>query len=174
MHLSVFIIRKKYIMTLYRKFLQKGDSMLKQVYEINDEILALLLLADPSIEMINRYISESSIYIIEENDLIGVIVIKAVNESTLEIMNIAVCEACQGKGYGKLMLKEAEKLAKHSGYNNFIIATANSSLNQLALYQKCGFRITDIEKDFFINAYKEVIMENDIRAMDKIILSKNI
>ena len=57
MHLSVFIIRKKYIMILYRKFLQKGDSMLKQVYEINDEILELLLLADPSIEMINRYIS---------------------------------------------------------------------------------------------------------------------
>lgn len=51
-------------MTLYRKFLQKGDSMLKQVYEINDEILALLLLADPSIEMINQYISESSIYIL--------------------------------------------------------------------------------------------------------------
>lgn len=64
MYLSVFIIRKKYIMTLYRKFLQKGDSMLKQVYEINDEILALLLLADPSIEMINQYISESSIYIL--------------------------------------------------------------------------------------------------------------
>lgn len=66
MHLSVFIIRKNYIMTLYRKFLQKGDSMLKQVYEINDEILALLLLADPSLEMINQYISESSIYILEQ------------------------------------------------------------------------------------------------------------
>jgi len=161
-------------MTLYRKFLQKGDSMLKQVYEINDEILALLLLADPLIEMINQYISESSIYILEENDLIGVLVLKAVNESTLEKMNIAVNETYQGKGYGKLMLKKAEEIAKHSGYNKLIIATANSSLNQLALYQKCGFRIIDIEKDFFINAYKEVLIENGIKAMDKIILSKNI
>lgn len=174
MHLSMFIIRKKYIMTLYRKFLQKGDSMLKQVYEINDEILALLLLADPSIEMINQYISESSIYILEQSKFTGVVVLKEVSESTMEIMNISVSEAYQGKGYGKLMLKEAEKIAKHSGYNNLIIATANSSLNQLALYQKCGFRIIDIEKDFFINVYKEVIIENGIRAMDKIILSKNI
>lgn len=161
-------------MTLYRKFLQKGDSMLKQVYEINDEILALLLLADPSIEMINQYISESSIYILEQSKFTGVVVLKEVSESTMEIMNIAVSEAYQGKGYGKLMLKEAEKIAKHSGYNNLIIATANSSLNQLALYQKCGFRLREIEKDFFINAYKEVIIENGIRAMDKIILSKNI
>ncbi|MCO4095373.1 GNAT family N-acetyltransferase [Macrococcoides canis] len=148
--------------------------MLKQAKEINDEIKELLLLADPSIEMINQYISESSIYILEENDLIGVIVLKAENESTLEIMNIAVSEAYQGKGYGKVMLKEAEKIAKYSGYNNLIIATANSSLNQLALYQKCGFRIIDKKKDFFINAYKEVIIENGIRAMDKIILRKNI
>ncbi|ATD30399.1 GNAT family N-acetyltransferase [Macrococcoides bohemicum] len=148
--------------------------MLKQVYEINDEILALLLLADPSIEMINQYISESSIYILEQSKFTGVVVLKEVSESTMEIMNIAVSEAYQGKGYGKLMLKEAEKIAKHSGYNNLIIATANSSLNQLALYQKCGFRLREIEKDFFINAYKEVIIENGIRAMDKIILSKNI
>lgn len=148
--------------------------MLKQVKAINDEITELLLLADPSIAMINQYIRDSSIYILEENDLIGVIVLKAVNESTLEIMNIAVCEAHQGKGYGKLMLIEAEKIAKHSAYKKLIIATANSSLNQLALYQRCGFRITDIEKDFFINAYKEVIMENGIRAMDKVILSKSI
>lgn len=174
MHLSMFIIRKKYIMTLYRKFLQKGDSMLKQVYEINDEILALLLLADPSIEMINQYISESSIYILEQSKFTGVVVLKEVSESTMEIMNIAVSEAYQGKGYGKLMLKEAEKIAKHSGYNNLIIATANSSLNQLALYQKCGFRLHEIKKDFFINNYKEVIIENGIKAMDKIILSKNI
>ncbi|UBH09663.1 GNAT family N-acetyltransferase [Macrococcus armenti] len=159
-------------MTLYRKFLQKGDSMLKQIYEINDKILELLLLADPSIEMINQYLSESSIYTVEEKDLIGVIVLKKISESTMEIMNIAVSDAYQGKGYGKLMLKEAEKIAKHSGYNNLIIATANSSLNQLALYQKCGFRLHKIEKDFFINNYKEVIMENSIRAMDKIILRK--
>ncbi|UTH15080.1 GNAT family N-acetyltransferase [Macrococcus epidermidis] len=148
--------------------------MLKQAKEINDEIKELLLLADPSIVMINQYISESSIYILEENDLIGVIVLKEVSESTMEIMNIAVSEAYQGKGYGKLMLKEAEKIAKHSGYNNLIIATANSSLNQLVLYQKCGFRLHEIEKDFFINVYKEVIIENGIRALDKIILSKNI
>ncbi|MGK0554100.1 GNAT family N-acetyltransferase [Macrococcus capreoli] len=149
--------------------------MLKQINEINETIQSLLLLADPSVEMINQYIKTGLVYKLEiENKTIGVVVLKQVCESTIEILNIAVSEAYQGKGYGKMMLKEAEKIAKHSGYNNLIIATANSSLNQLALYQKCGFRIVGIEKDFFINEYKEVIMENGKRAMDKIILSKNI
>ncbi|MGV2927646.1 GNAT family N-acetyltransferase [Macrococcus capreoli] len=149
--------------------------MLKQINEINETIQSLLLIADPSVEMINQYIKTGLVYKLEiENKTIGVVVLKEVCESTREIMNTAVSEAYQGKGYGKMMRKEAEKIAKHSGYNNLIIATANSSLNQLALYQKCGFRIIEIKKDFFINEYKEVIMENGIRAMDKVILSKNI
>ncbi|RXK19185.1 GNAT family N-acetyltransferase [Macrococcus sp. DPC7161] len=147
--------------------------MLKQIYEISETIKSLLLLADPSNEMINRYIKHSLIFVLEiDKEAAGVIVLNELNNTTIEIMNIAVKENHQGNGYGKLMLKEAEIIAKSLGYHRLKIATANSSLNQLALYQKCGFRMEEIEKDFFINEYKEVIMENGIRAMDKVILIK--
>ncbi|WP_414046475.1 GNAT family N-acetyltransferase [Macrococcus equi] len=149
--------------------------MLKQINEINKTIQSLLLLADPSIEMINQYIKTGLVYKLEiENKTIGVVVLKEMSHDNIEIMNIAVSEEHQGKGYGKLMLKEAEVKSKELGYSHLKIATANSSLNQLALYQKCGFRMMAIEKDFFINEYKEVIMENGIRAMDKVILGKKI
>lgn len=149
--------------------------MLKQINEINETIQTLLLLADPSIEMINQYIKTGLVYEFKiENQTIGIVVLKEMSHDSIEIMNIAVSEDQQDKGYGKLMLKEAEVKAKELGYCHLTIATANSSLNQLALYQKCGFRMMAIEKDFFINEYKEVIIENGIRAMDKVILAKNI
>ncbi|WCN36270.1 hypothetical protein [Aneurinibacillus uraniidurans] len=33
------------------------------------------------------------------------------------------------------------------------IGTGNSSIGQLALYQKCGFRIIGVDRDFFIKHY---------------------
>ncbi|WP_414051418.1 GNAT family N-acetyltransferase [Macrococcus animalis] len=149
--------------------------MIKRINNINEPIINLLLLADPSIEMINQYVSKNLIYVLKiDNEIVGVIVLKRINETTIEVMNIAVSGEQQGKGYGKQLLKFSEVTAKELGCNKILIATANSSLNQLALYQKCGFRMVDIEKDFFINEYKEVIMENGIRAMDKVILAKDI
>lgn len=52
-----------------------------------------------------------------------------------------------------------------------MIGTGNSSINQLALYQKCGFRVIGVERDFFINNYDEPIFENGIQCVDMIRLS---
>lgn len=42
----------------------------------------------------------------------------------------------------------------------------NSSINQLALYEKCGFHIISVDRDFFKRHYKEKIMENDLECAD--------
>ncbi|KHF37127.1 putative N-acetyltransferase YvbK [Paenibacillus sp. P1XP2] len=51
-----------------------------------------------------------------------------------------------------------------------IVRTGNSSLNQLGLYQKCGFRMVRIERDYFVNNYPEPIFENGIPCRDQIVL----
>ncbi len=51
------------------------------------------------------------------------------------------------------------------------IGTGNSSVNQLSLYQKCGFRITGIEHDYFTKHYEEEIVENGLLCRDMIRLS---
>ncbi|MFT6735800.1 MAG: hypothetical protein ACJAS9_004014, partial [Polaribacter sp.] len=38
------------------------------------------------------------------------------------------------------MIEESKRLAKQSGAKIIEVGTGNSSLSQLALYQKCGFR----------------------------------
>lgn len=129
----------------------------------------LLLLADPSRELVKAYIAEGECYIAEEQSgITGVFVIVPLTKEAVEIKNIAVREDKQGHGIGKKLLQEAIKAAKSSGYERIEIGTGNSSIGQLALYQKCGFRISDVIEDFFVQNYDEIIMENGIQCLDMI------
>lgn len=134
----------------------------------------LLLLADPSKKMIEKYIEVGECYIAYiQQDIIGAYVILETAPATLEIMNIVVSEEQQGKGIGKKLIKHAIGLARIRGYKTLEIKTGNSSLGQLALYQKCGFRIMGIERDYFKKYYEEKIIENGIECIDQIQLQLN-
>jgi ribosomal protein S18 acetylase RimI-like enzyme len=134
----------------------------------------LLLLADPSKDSIDKYIHNSDIYIARINGkVVGEYVLLTRSQSTIELMNIAVDEECQGKGIGEQLLLDAIAKAKNKGVKRIEVGTGNSSLVPLALYKKCGFKIVDIEKDYFVKHYSEVIMENGIRCTDMIRLAIN-
>lgn len=132
----------------------------------------LLLLADPSKEIVQSYLENGECYVADdENEIIGVFVLIPTRPSTVEIVNIAVEESQQGKGLGKQLIEVAITIAKSKGYKTVEIGTGNSSIGQLYLYQKCGFRINWIDKDFFIKHYGEEIFENGIQCRDMIRLS---
>ncbi|MBP1949710.1 GNAT family N-acetyltransferase [Virgibacillus litoralis] len=129
----------------------------------------LLLLADPSEDLIQVYLDQGQCYVAKiDNRLIGVYILLPINSNRVEIKNIAVEESEQGKGVGKQLVTHAIENARFQGFTHIEVGTGNSSINQLALYQKCGFRITGIEKDFFTKNYDEEIIENGIRCTDMI------
>lgn len=129
----------------------------------------LLLLADPSIEIINDYINRGYCYAAyANNNIVGSFVIIRTRPLTLELVNVSVREAYQGKGIGKRLILSAIELAKQEHAKVLEIGTGNSSINQLALYQKCGFRIVGVDRDFFRRHYKEKIIENGIECIDMI------
>ncbi|WP_235864052.1 GNAT family N-acetyltransferase [Sutcliffiella halmapala] len=135
----------------------------------------ILLLADPSKEMVDRYLINGICLIWEhDQEIIGVAVLKELDEKKAEIMNIAVLSEYQGRGIGKKILMETISKAKEYGFIELFIGTGNSSINQLALYQKCGFRISSIERDFFTKNYREPIIENSIPCVDMIRLSQKL
>ncbi|RDY27348.1 GNAT family N-acetyltransferase, partial [Romboutsia weinsteinii] len=132
----------------------------------------LLLLADPSIEIINEYIHRGECFIAcIDNKIVGVYVIVKTRPLTLELINIAVDESYQGRGIGKKLISSAIDYARKENAKILEVGTGNSSIYQLALYQKCGFRIVGIDKDFFIKHYEEKITENGIRCVDMVRLS---
>lgn len=137
--------------------------------------MELLLLADPSREIIEEYVNRGECFIAEmEQQIIGAYVLLSTRPGTVELVNVAVIEEQYGKGIGKRLVMNAIKEAKTRGYRTIEIGTGNSSIGQLALYQKCGFRIVGIDMDFFVRYYTEEIYENGIQCRDMVRLSQDL
>lgn len=132
---------------------------------------ALLLLADPDKSKIDHYLPGSEIFIVREEDLvIGICVLKKQDPFHYEVMNIAVEPDYRGRGIGKSLLLHAIEIARGAGGAFINIATGNTSSGQIALYQKVGFVITEIIKDYFVENYPEPIWENGIQCRDRVVM----
>lgn len=135
----------------------------------------LLLLADPSQPMVESYINRGQCYVAEsDGNVVAVYVLLPTRPETVELVNIAVSESLHGQGLGKRMVMHAIDTARQQGYRTIEIGTGNSGVVQLALYQKCGFRITGVDIDFFTRHYEEEIIENGIPCRDMVRLSQDL
>lgn len=146
--------------------------MIRKLEETEPLPMDLLLLADPSEEMVRSYMPRAHCYVLElEQHIVGAYSLLPTRPGTVELVNIAVDESVQNKGYGKELIYHAIETARSEGYQTIEIGTGNSSIAQLALYQKCGFRMTHIDRDFFLRHYEEPIFENGIQCVDMVRLS---
>jgi len=136
----------------------------------------LLLSADPSKELIEDYLKRGRCYVALDgsDNVVGTMVLLHTRPATVEIVNIAVRKDCQGRGIGKQLICFAIQKAKEQKAKTIEVGTGNSSIGQLLFYQKCGFRITGIDRDFFIKHYTEEIYENGIQCRDMIRLSLDV
>ncbi|MEO0897157.1 MAG: GNAT family N-acetyltransferase [Bacteroidota bacterium] len=153
------------------------DSKLyiEEIKETKDIPFDLLELADPSRPQINKYVKTGKCYIGKVNAKIkGVFVLHEISSTNIEVKNIAVRESEQGKGLGKALLRHAQIISLELGYKTMTIGTGNSSIGQLALYQKMGFEIARIDKNFFLRNYREPIFEHGIQCKHMIVLEKRL
>lgn len=145
------------------------------IYEINplNTPMDLLLMADPSFNNINSYIRDSRVLVARKKSaIIGIIVFTKRTQDVYEIMNLAVEEKNRGKGVAKRLLKSVDSKMEPLGAKKLIIGTRNSSIEKLGLYQRFGFRISKIEKDYYLTKYKNEIWENGILCRDRIVFEK--
>ncbi|GAA3411188.1 GNAT family N-acetyltransferase [Paenibacillus hodogayensis] len=137
--------------------------------------MELLLLADPSPALVAEYIGRGQCFVGERNGrTIGVYVLLPTRPETLELVNVAVAEDEQGSGNGKRLVTHAVETAKALGYRTIEVGTGSTGVAQLALYQKCGFRMTGIDRDFFTRHYEEAIYENGILLRDMVRLAQDL
>lgn len=138
--------------------------------------LDLLLEADPSEKQIAKYLSKSTVFGLgSKEQTIGIVCLLPLNDNQLEIMNIAVLKSARNKGIGKKLLEKAFEFTTLQDFSEIIVKTGNSSIDQLAFYQKNGFRMQQIIPDYFSEHYPEQeITENGIACLDQIILIKEI
>ncbi|WP_375754098.1 GNAT family N-acetyltransferase [Vibrio sp. HN007] len=138
--------------------------------------IALLLEADPSKTCIQSYLERSLCFAAFENEqLVGACVTHSQatdSEETdhTEIFNIAVWPEFQGKGIGTALLKHVIEQLKKYGYKTVELGTGTFGY-QLTYYQRLGFRVEGVRKNFFIEHYEEPIYEHGLQHIDMLRLA---
>ncbi|GMQ46411.1 GNAT family N-acetyltransferase [Vibrio sp. 10N] len=146
--------------------------MIENMFEVKalkqDELpLDILLIADPEEAAINVYRQRCQAYAAFLQDKIVAALLVEVDNSrqTAELFNIAVYSEYQGRGFGGVLLDETLKMLAETGIKQVELGTGTFGY-QLSFYQKHGFRVDSIVKDFFLDNYDEPIFEQGIQHKD--------
>ncbi len=118
--------------------------------------LNLLLSADPDEGMIDRYLSQSRIYVLEyRGEPACQAVILPIDEKTIELKNLATEERFQKRGLARHMI---QWLCEEYGarYERLIVGTSRQGCY---FYQRCGFRFVTMVPHFFTDHYPHPIYE---------------
>ena len=134
--------------------------------EASDVPMDLLLLADPSRTKVEGYLSKSKRFIAKLNgQAVGVCIIQQISEDVYELMNISVAPEYQKNGIGKKLLQYVIISTRQTKAKRLEVGTGTFGY-QLAFYQREGFRVDSIDKDFFLVNYERPIHENGIQLKD--------
>ncbi len=137
------------------------------------DFTGLLLLADESRDMIDRYLDRGEMYILEDEGIVtGECVVTDEGGGILEIKNIAVLPRYSRKGYGRAMIDYLSS-AYRGSFSILQAGTGDSPLT-IPFYEKCGFKRYHIIKNFFVENYDHPIFECGMQLVDMIIMRKSI
>lgn len=145
---------------------------IKEITENKKEYLSLLLLADEQEEMVDKYIDDGIMYVLDDNGIKGECIVINAGNNTLEIKNIAIHPDHQRKGYGKTLIDFI--VGKYKGEYEILQVGTGESPTTIPFYEKCGFIRSHTVKNFFIDNYKRPIYENGIQLVDMIYLKQNL
>ena len=145
---------------------------IKKEKENKEQYLDLLLEADPSEEMINKYLTNGELFVLTyENEPVCVAVITRVDDDTVELKNIATKEEYRGKGYAKKMIKYLSDNYKQR-YKKMIVGTTE---NNIPFYVKQGFdEYEKTLKNFFVDNYNEELWDGNLQCIDMYYYSKRL
>lgn len=139
--------------------------------EARERFRPLLLLADDSEQQVRSYEQLGDLYAFERDGKpLAIALAIPFEPGTVELKAVAVDEAAHGKGIGKALLAAVIADLRDRGVRRVVLGTGNSGIGQIAFYQKAGFRLWKIERDFFSDArgYPPGLEENGIPLRDMV------
>lgn len=133
--------------------------------------LTLLLEADPCEKQIATYLTDSLCFVAcRAGKILGACVFKAHSDQQIELFNIAVSPNAQGQGIGSALLRYVMAEIKALGFKQITLGTGTFGY-QLMFYQRLGFRVDGVIKDFFLKHYDVPLVERGIQHKDMLRLS---
>ena len=145
---------------------------ISQITQNKKQFLSLLLLADEQEDMIDRYLEQGTMFVLDDDGVKAECVVTDEGNGVLEIKNIATDPESQGKGYGKKLIDFVAQTYRDS-FSVLQVGTGDSPLT-IPFYEKCGFKCHHVEKDFFTRNYDHPIFEAGVQLVDMIYLRKDL
>lgn len=133
----------------------------------------LLVLADEP-EPLGAYLHDGELFGVLSDDGEPLAAILLIDDGggrgVVELRAVAVAERAQGHGIGSRMLDAVMEILRVRGSRRVVVGTASSGVRQLAFYQRCGFRLARVERDYFTQerGYPPDLTENGIATRDMV------
>ena len=143
-----------------------------KVHKNKKHFISLLLLADEQEDMIDRYLEQGWMYVLEDGSIKAECVVTDEGNGILELRNLAVEPEAQGHGYGKMLINFLV-LQYADSYSILQVGTGDSPLT-VPFYEKCGFVRSHRIPNFFIDHYNHPIYEAGIQLVDMVYLQRRL
>jgi ribosomal protein S18 acetylase RimI-like enzyme len=150
------------------------DTTLRQVPvgSQRDAYLPLFHLADDSAGQVRGYYQTGVLFALDGQDgrPVGIVLVVDGPDGSVELKAVAVDESLHGRGVGTRLLRAVLQELRGRGVRRVVVGTSSSGIGQLAYYQKAGFRLARIERDFFCpdRGYAADLVENGIPVRDMV------
>ena len=143
-----------------------------EVTENKKQYLDLLLLADGQESMIDRYLENGSMYVLDDNGIKGECVVTDEGNNVLEIKNIAVVPEYQGNGYAKALIDFIAETYRRQC--TVLQVGTGDSPRTVPFYEACGFVRSHVVPRFFTEHYDHPIYEDGVQLVDMVYLQKRL
>ena len=148
-----------------------GEVVREASPEEIEELVPVLVLAEPSMSALRWSLENLSDAVYGLWDASG----RAVGAATMrwrddpcELVELGVAEDRQGEGIGRRLVAWLLEEARRRARSAMIVGTANASLGNLAFYQKCGFRMDHVRRDYFWY-HRTPVVEHGIPVRDMLV-----
>jgi ribosomal protein S18 acetylase RimI-like enzyme len=130
-------------------------------------LIPLIRLAEDSESQLEAAIDDGTMYAVDD---IGVVLVLDRGDHEREMRYVAVAEAHQRKGVGKAMLEDVAAAERKRGTRRLLVGTTSADTGNLDFYQRCGYRLLSIERDYFTpqRGYPPDFVLNGLPAVDMV------
>lgn len=146
-------------------------TLQKMLFPATEKLLPILHDADEDDQRIRTTLANeayTSYAAMDGEQLVGAATVRWEKHES-EIEYIAVVPVQRGRGYGKAIMVALLAEARLRNVRTVLVGTGNSSWDTIAFYQKCGFRMDHVRKDYF-HYIQPPLIEDGIRLQDMLVL----
>jgi len=142
---------------------------IKKVTGVKKEYMDLLLLADPEEDMIDKYLENGEMFVLDDQGIKAECVVTKEDDGVYELKNIAVMPDSQRKGYGKSLVEFVFNY--YSDCRVMYVGTGDCD-STLSFYHSCGFAESHRIENFFTDNYDQPMYEDGKQLVDMVYLKR--